>query len=178
MKKSLCILFLLLLAVVARVPVAAAQEDSVSSRYPIMAAYIYNFTQFTTWPPGAATGEFSVCVLGSNPFGSSLAALRSRSVSGLKIITKSFRQMEAGVSACNVLFVSASERGAVDDIVRTLKAAPVLTVSDMDGFADKGGMVEFERNDQKVGIKIGLHAVQAAGLSISSKLLRIAETTN
>jgi hypothetical protein len=162
----------------ARIPAAAAQEDSAASRYQIMTAYIYNFTQFTTWPADAIGGEFSVCVLGDNPFGSTLAALRSRSVDGKKIVTRLYRHMPAGIAGCNVLFVDDSERGNMDDIVKALKGSSALTMSDMDGFIAAGGMVEFERNDQKVGIKIGLHSVQAAGLSISSKLLRIADTTN
>lgn len=177
MIKRLRLLFLFILAVAAHAPAAIADEDSAASRYQIIAAYIYNFTQFTTWP-SAATNDFSVCVLGDNTFGSSLAALRTRSVNGIKIVTKLFRHVSDEVSVCNVLYVEDSERGNIGEILKTLKGASVLTMSDMEGFVDRGGMVEFERNDQRVGIKIGLHAVQESGLSISSKLLRIADTTD
>ncbi len=160
------------------IPTAAAQDDSASSRYQIILAYIYNFTQFTTWPSGAVGSDFSVCVVGDNPFGSSLTALRTRSVDGRKIVTRLYRHMVDGISACNVLFIAEAERGNEGDIMKAVKGTPVLTMSDMDGFVDGGGMVEFARNEQKVGIRIGLRGVQAAGLTISSKLLRIAETVN
>lgn len=155
---------------------ARAQDASVESQYPVIAAYIYNFTQFTSWPAGAIKDRFAVCVLGRDPFGPSLAPLRSRTVGGKGISTKFFRQTTAEISACNVLFVSDSERDDVDEILKAVKGKPVLTVSNMDGFVDMGGMVEFERKDSRVGIKIGLHSVEDAGISISSKLLRLADT--
>lgn len=156
---------------------ARAQEASVESQYPVISAYIYNFTQFTTWPAGAINAEFSVCVLGRNPFGSALAPLRTRSVDGKPITTKLFQRMSEDVLTCNVLFVSESERENVGEIVKALKGAPVLTVSNMDDFVDMGGMVELVKTDSRVGIKIGLRSVESSHISISSKLLRLANTT-
>lgn len=152
-------------------------QESAESQYPVISAYIYNLTQFTTWPADAIKGQFIVCVLGHDPFGSSLAPLRSRSVGGKSILTKSYRQMTADIAACNVLFVSESERDNIDEILKVVKSKPVLTMSNMDGFVDSGGMVEFTKRDSRIGIKVGLHNVEDSGISISSKLLRLAETS-
>ena len=156
--------------------VARADEESVSSQYPIISAYIYNFTQFTTWPSDAVKDTFTVCVLGRDPFGTYLAPLKSRTVNNKNIIIRHYDRYVGAVSACNVLFVADSERADVETIVTALKGAPVLTMSDIDGFVDRGGMVEFGKKDLKIGIKIGLKSVQNAGIAISSKLLRIADT--
>ena len=155
---------------------ARADEESVESQYPIISAYIYNFTQFTTWPADAVKDTFTVCVVGRDPLGTSLDPLKNRTVDSKNIVIHRYGHYVSAVSACNVLFIADSERANVEMIVSALRGAPVLTMSDMDDFVDKGGMVEFGKKDQKIGIKIGLKSVQNAGISISSKLLRIADT--
>ena len=169
-------LVLFILAAVACSSAARSQEASVTSQYPIISAYIYNFTQFTTWPDKAIKDEFSVCVLGRDPFGASLAPLKSRSVNQKNIAIR-YQRRGDGLTGCNILFIAESESDHVDEIVKSLGDAPVLTMSNIDGFTDAGGMVEFQRNDQKIGIKIGLTSVQNSGITISSKLLRIADTS-
>jgi hypothetical protein len=170
-------IFLALLMALWRPAAVWAQEATAASQYPVISAYIYNFTQFTTWPPDAIKENFKVCVLGRDPFGSSLAPLRTRSVGGKPIVTKVYGQMSDEVSGCHLLFISDSERNNVGDVVKTMKGKPVLTMSNMDDFVDRGGMVEFEKKDARIGIRIGLHTVEESGISISSKLLRLADTT-
>jgi hypothetical protein len=153
---------------------ATARADELASKkYPLLAAYIYNFTQFTTWPDGAIGDTFRVCVVGDNPFGSALEPMKSRTVQGKKIIVRHSNHDDGGLSSCNILFVAPSEHENAKGIIASLKDAPVLTMSEGGGFSAKGGMIEFTPEDGKIGISIGLSAVKAAGLSISSKLLAL-----
>lgn len=153
---------------------SARADDDASRKYPLLAAYIYNFTQFTTWPANAVGDEFKVCIVGKSPFGASLDPMKSRTVQGKKIAVHHFGGGEGEIAACNIVFVSPSASGDAKSIVARLKAAPVLTMSESGGFSDAGGMVEFTPADGKIGIAISLPAVRAAGLSISSKLLSLA----
>jgi hypothetical protein len=152
---------------------ARADDVSPDRKYPLLAAYIYNFTQFTSWPASSFKDTFTVCVVGQDPFGASLEAIKSRAVQGKKI-TVHHHTAEGDLSSCNVLFISRSESGSLKSILSRLKDAPVLTMSEIDGFSDEGGMVEFRPTDGKIGIWIGLAAVKATGLSMSSKLLALA----
>jgi len=45
------------------------------TQYQVEATYLYNFSQFVAWPPSpaTATSSFNICVLGQDPFGSTLA---------------------------------------------------------------------------------------------------------
>ncbi len=153
-------------------PQAAAQ--SVDSKFTLISAYIYNFTQLTTFPSAAVKDSFTVCIVGQDPFGANLDPIKSRKVNDERISVKHFGGTEGDLSSCNVLFVSGSERANLQAILKPLKGAPVLTMSDISGFADSGGMVEFKLEDGKVGIWIDLSAVRAPGISISSKLLSLA----
>jgi hypothetical protein len=153
---------------------ARAEDDAASRKYPLLSAYIYNFTQFTTWPASASHELFSVCVLGHDPFGAALDPLKSRTVLGKKIAIHRYGDAGADIAGCNVLFIAKSAAGDAKDVLARLKNAPVLTMSEIDGFSDEGGMVEFRPEDGRIGIVIGLPAVKAAGISISSKLLSLA----
>ncbi len=51
----------------------------------------------------------------------------------------------------------------------------VLTISDMRGFAEAGGMVQLYKASRRFRLKINLDAVRQGGLKIRSRLLKIAE---
>lgn len=150
-----------------------AKAESVDNKYTLISAYIYNFTQLTTWPSASLKENFTVCVVGSDPFDSNLDPMESRKVGDVRI---SVRHRSAGddLSACNVLYVAPSEKANLKDILKPLKGVPVLTMSDIGGFSNSGGMVEFKLEDGKIGIWVALSQVRVTGLAISSKLLNLA----
>lgn len=153
---------------------ARAQADYVESKYVLISAYIYKFAQFTTWPSANDDDAFTVCVLGQDPFGSNLDPIKSRMVNDEKITLKYFNGANENLSSCNVLYVSSSEVSNLKSILAPLKGTSVLTMSDIAGFSNSGGMVEFKQEDGKIGIWVALSAVRVRGLSISSKLLSLA----
>jgi hypothetical protein len=64
----------------------------------------------------------------------------------------------------------------MEQIVSTLRNSSVLTVSEVPGFADAGGMIEFVIEDDKVRFHINPAAARAAGLTVSSRLLSVASS--
>ncbi len=76
--------------------------------YQVKAAFLYNFAKFVDWPSQTfktPQDPIVVCVLGPNPFGSSLeAVIRGKSIDGRAF---SFRQVENAGEAdtCQILFV-------------------------------------------------------------------------
>ena len=151
-----------------------ADNDPAGTAYPIISAYIYNFTQLTTWPADAISKDFTVCVLGEDPFGSALDPMASKMVNNKKIIIERYSRRDDNLSACTVLFIANSESANVETILAQLREAPVLTISDIEGFSDRGGMVELKLENSKVSMWIDLSAVHQAGIDISSKLLSLA----
>jgi hypothetical protein len=51
----------------------------------------------------------------------------------------------------------------------------VLTVCDIDGFVENGGVIRFVTMDNKVHFEININAVERARLKMSSKLLNLAK---
>ena len=79
------------------------------------------------------------------------------------------------VKTCHILFISQSEAGRLDQIFSSLKDRKILTVGDTEGFAQRGGIVRFLTEKNKIRLRINLDAAKAASLTISSKSLRAAE---
>lgn len=152
--------------------------QSVSKEYQVKAVFLFNFSQFIEWPPGALPAGQSpliIGVLGEDPFGSSLDELvRGERVSNHPLVVKRFRQV-AEITACHILFVSQSEAKQLDQIFAYLKGRNILTVGEAENFALRGGMIRFVTENNKVRFRINLEAARDANLTISSKLLRAAE---
>src|SRR6202023_604524 len=120
----------------------AQSGDTDSSEYLIKAGFIYNFAKFVEWPSGAfsqADSPIVIGVLGTEPFGNVL----DRIVEDKKIGPRGFvvRRYKWGkdlkdLKDCKILFVSASERADIDEILQSVKGLPILTVGETGGFAE------------------------------------------
>jgi len=152
-----------------------------TSEYQLKAVFLFNFAQFVDWPPSAAQDSqppqppLLIGILGDDPFGSFLdETVRGERVGARPIQVRRYRRI-ADIEECNILFISRSESERVPEILSLLKNRPVLTVSDGDEFASQGGIIQFFTDKNRIRIRINLDAAEAANLTISSKLLRVAE---
>lgn len=146
--------------------------------YQVKAVFLYNFAQFVQWPAEALPADGSplvVGILGNDPFDSYLdEVVEGEKVNGHPLKVVRFKSLEE-LKDCHVLFVSSSEASRLEPILRTLKTRNILTVGEHELFARLGGMVSFVTKEGKIRFRINLDAVQAADLTMSSKLLRLAE---
>ena len=144
----------------------------------VEAVFLFNFTQFVDWPPQAfadPTSPLVIGVLGSDPFGAGLdEVVRGEVVNGHPLVVHRAQHLEE-LADSQILFISRSERARLAPVFQALKGRNVLTVSDLDEFAREGGMVCFVVVDNKVRLRVNLDATKAAGLTLSSKLLRFAQ---
>ena len=156
----------------------SVQAQPVARESQIKAVFLYNFVRFVDWPPSAfpdTQAPMVIGVLGEDPFGAALDdAIRGESVNGRPLEVRHFRRIE-DLGDCQVLFISRSEATRLAPILTSLKGRSVLTVSDAEDFTNRGGMIRFVTENNKVRLKINIDAAKAAELTISSKLLRPAE---
>jgi hypothetical protein len=149
-----------------------------AAEYQVKAVFLFNVAQFVEWPPQAfpdSVAPVVIGVLGNDPFGAFLdETVRGEQLGGRALEIRRYRRVE-DLSDCQILFISQSERDRMNEIRARLRTQPILIVSDVDGFAEGGGMMGLFTDRKRVRIRINLQAVQAAGLTISSKLLRVAD---
>lgn len=143
----------------------------------VEAVFLFYFSQFVDWPPSAFADERSpivIGVLGDDPFGGALdQAVAGERVNGRPVVVRRLRSI-AEATGCHILYISSSEAPQLQQILSALRGHNVLTVSDLDHFAQSGGMIRFVLADQHVRLLVNARAAQAAGLKLSSKLLRAA----
>ncbi len=146
----------------------------------VKAALLYNFTQFVEWPAeafDAPDAPLVIGVLGHDPFGRALDDLvKNETVGRHRIEVVRFRDVEEAASS-HLLFISASERAASGAILNRLQGRPILTVAEFESFLERGGIVQLHRGpNNKVRLRVNLAAAREASLTLSAKLLRVAET--
>lgn len=158
-------------------PPALCSQQGRPSEYQVKAAYLYNFTRFVEWPsqaPAVRSSSFAICVLGRDPFGQALdATVAGESVDGKSVVARRISKPEEGLD-CRVLFVSASEDPHLRGDLTVLEKIGVLTVSDIPRFSERGGMIEFVTDGDKVRFEVNLSNAKDSGLSLSSDLLKLA----
>jgi hypothetical protein len=153
----------------------AAQQ---ATEYQVKAAYLFNFAKFVKWPPASAEasgeGTFDICVIGHDPFGGALEAIAGgEKINGKAVTTKHVSSPKEAVG-CRIIFVSSSEDARVKRLLSDLDKGAVLTVSDMPHFLEKGGMIQFVPQGNRVRFEVNLTAAEKAGLTVSSELLKVA----
>ncbi|HEV2750581.1 MAG TPA: YfiR family protein [Gemmatimonadales bacterium] len=151
------------------------------SEYQVKAVFLFNFAQFVDWPPEAVADSQAplvIGVLGEDPFGDLLdATVRGEHRATRSFVVRRYQRVE-DVKSCDILFISRPDADRPEGVLAGLKNRPILTVSDAEGFAEHGGMIGFVNDRNRIRLKINLAVAQAAHLTISSKLLRVAEIIN
>jgi hypothetical protein len=159
-----------------------AQNNAANiSEYDLKAVCLYNFAHFAYWP--AAVGPTKeqpiiIGVVGRSPFNRALedlqAHLQQADKTNLTVVYHGPYHDGMDLRDSHLLFISSSEKKNLSAIIASLHGAPVLTVSDMPGFLEAGGMINLIVSNNKVRWAINRAALNSAGLQLNAKLLQLA----
>ena len=155
----------------ALLPALPAKADDAALENAVKATYLYKFAPFVTWPPSIAQkATFDLCLAGSDEVTKVAAeAAEGQAVNGKPL---TIRRLAAGENAdgCQILYVAPSPVAGL--LLDTVRNKPVLTITD--AAATNHGIIGFTVIQHHVRFDIDNGLAQAAGLSISSKLLSLA----
>ncbi len=182
MLRRLTILIVALSVSLSWAPGALAQDrdSSDSSEYLIKAGFIFNFAKFVDWPPTTFAQPDSpivIGILGTDPFGAIIDQIvQDKKIGGRGFVVKRLKwgADPKDLRECKILFVGASERLHIDELVQIVRGLPILTVGETPGFAEHGGVIRFVLEDNRVRFEVNVEAARQAGLTISSRLLTLA----
>lgn len=170
---------------------AQAQAPSAGElRLRIEGAFLVNFVRYTDWPAqrfDGATSPYLVSVVGDADAADTIAAVASAAgtIRGRRVVVRQVR-LDARMPASqrresirrlrdsHLVFVAGGGEAGARLVLRALEGAPVLTVSDVPGFAAAGGMLGLVRSGRTLAIEANPAAIRASGISVSAKVLKLA----
>lgn len=143
-----------------------------AGEYEIKAAFLYKFAQFTRWPT-PATGQFTICVLGKNPFEEALQNLDGKKLNDVNVVTKHPDSL-ADAKICQVLFLNPANRQQLKQWQAGLQGLPILTISDDPAGWDSEVMIIMITEVNRIGFNINRTAAQKIGMDFRAQLLQLA----
>jgi hypothetical protein len=143
----------------------------------IKAGLVYNFLKYTTWPDNSFSdkkGRLFVCLFGGEPLAGGLSQLEGQTAQQ-SIISVAHIEDINEAAGCNLLFVNRNSERKLPELFSFLRGKHVLTVSDMEDFVSQGGMVEMTTQNKRITLYINKGAMDRSGLTIQSRLLKLAK---
>lgn len=153
-------------------------QTSPLPEYKIKAVFLFNFTQFVEWPGYVFNNDndpFVIGILGKDPFGNYINEAVAGEKMGNHPLTVRYYHNVNEVTNCQLLYINPDNNASLPDILSALDDRSILTVGDSPDFVKAGGIIGLITINNKIRLQINPGKAKAAGLSISSKLLSVAD---
>lgn len=144
----------------------------------VKAAYVYNFAKFVEWPLrdfADPTAPLRLCVLDDRLLESELIQIvKGKAVAGHPVMVVPVQNGDQSRD-CHILFIGSSQEQQIRHIIEAIRGTNVLTVGEVKGLVQAGGIINFVLQDDRVQFEVNYKAAKQAGLTVSSRLLAVAK---
>jgi hypothetical protein len=131
-------------------------------------------SKYVVWPKKEQETKFNITIL-NNPFGSLPEKIYKNKTIDSREVSLHYIDTIDELQKSDVLYIPESQTAQLQEILQHLKGKGIFTISDIKGFAQKGGMLQLYFVSRKIKLKINLQSVKEEHLNIRSTLLRIAK---
>lgn len=152
---------------------APAVQAQTASEAAVKAGFVYNFIKFTQWPGQRESAPIRLCAASAQPLDGQLSLLQGRSV-GSRPIDVRLATPATDWRQCDVLFLSEDDADRLSQMAPRVARAPVLTLGDLPGFVEAGGMIGLRVEASRVRFDVNLNSAQQSGLVLNSQMLKLA----
>ena len=159
----------------------SSAQASTFKESDVKAAFLYYFFHYISWPkqgPELSPPPFEFCVVKNGPVVNALElVLASPKAAKIVVHVSEVSDIEK-VSGCDYVFIDSESADYAQAAIAATQGRAILTVSDIEGFAGMGGMIELKRNSNRINVKLNVDVLEAQGLKASSKLLKLTTITS
>lgn len=154
----------------------AAAQSTQFQESQLKAVFVLNFAKLTEWPADIRTegGTFTIAIIGKEPPVAFTNMLKGQTVHGARVSVRNIEEV-AEVKGAHLVYITASERHRLTRIIRELNQQNILTVSDMAGFCEAGGMIGLVPVQNRLGFEVNLASIRKTKLAVGSQLLKLAK---
>jgi hypothetical protein len=151
---------------------AAMAVDATEPEDELKSATVLSFVRHSEWLQASHTGPITIGVTGRP----SMTGMLRRTLDGKTANNRAIRIVDVKRSGdlreCQVLYVASDNNNEIRETLASLGAAHALTIGEADRFLEYGGAVKLLIVDGHMSFEVNPEALDRAGVSISSKLLR------
>ena len=167
------LLLALCLGVLAMTGMSSTAQAQSMDEYEAKAAVLFKVINFVEWPPTAGH-ELVTCFVGADPASYAMQHLVADKTKNGKPIVIRRVGPEGDLKGCQVLYIGASVGRSTDSILDHVRGDSVLTVGEVGGFGQKGGVLNLLLSSGRIRFEVNPNSANRAHLQISSRLLSLA----
>ena len=161
---------------------SASGAERKGSEAEVKAAALSKIGDYARWPAGTfadARSPVVIGVMGRNLFEeelSEIVKIINENGAGHRLIVRQFKDDEP-VENCQILFIAASEKARVPQIIQRVQGKAVLTISDLDGYVTRqGGCLRLFVEDKALQFEVNLTAVEREKITFNTGFLGLKGT--
>jgi len=180
LRRSICIVAVLVLSLLACSSTTRAQEVISSNREAnVKAVFLYSFGRYVTWPEselGTVEDEFVIGVFGESEVTGKLQHVATtRKIAGRAIQVIPVESVDQ-IPQCHILFVAGyADEGQQQAIIEATAGRPLLLVGESHGFAERGAAINFYISEGKVRFHINAETIRQRKLQPNAQLLNLGD---
>lgn len=144
----------------------------------LYAAFITKFPYFVEWPTRQDSNDgkpIRIGILGKDVFtDTTKRSMARQKYNGETLQLEEFQELES-IRPVDILFVSDQFASQLEKVIAATKGKRILTVAAIPRFAEKGGMIHFTTENNRVRFIINLRQARQENIRISAHLLRTAK---
>lgn len=143
----------------------------------VKAAVVFNILQFVQWPPSPSPGQPLVfCLQEGAGLADALGVYEGSRIHNTTLTFQHLNRRMDHLAECQVAFVEAGAPYTLLRIASGSRNLPLLVIAEGDNVLQQGAGIGLTLIGGHLGIEVNLGLLRASGLSVSSKLLRLAHT--
>lgn len=148
------------------------------NEYLLKAGFLERFTRFIDWPEDSLQLNpalpFTILVMGKSPFNGELEDFfRQIRVKNRKVRIRYSATADTTRSA-HLIYICSDMAKKLPGILRYTQGKPIITVGETRGFAEKGVLINFFLENNKIRFEINQSAFKRSGLKVSYLLMNSA----
>jgi hypothetical protein len=144
--------------------------------FAVKTAVTLNLAIFTEWPEHAFRSEdenLRLCVIGDNTVQQAFEQLSDKKIGSHSVAIFNINR-NRNIDDCHIVFISGQDRLQLAQLHSAALGKPILTVDDTEGLTTFKGIVNLQKNNDKLTLNINLDLARQAGFKMSARLLKVA----
>ena len=143
------------------------------TNFKFKSLYCWKFIKFIEWPSSYRQGSFEIAVLGDSPIQKYFEEWQNgREVGSQKIVVKKYSN-SGSIAQPHIIYIPRTKSKDIGSVLKKLSGKSSLIITEQDGMANQGSMINFVVINSRVRFEINKSNVEKYNLQVSSSLLEL-----